>query len=104
MSTEHPDTATMSALVDTADINRERDPISPVRSEEGRSLRHIRTLHRSVPLQKRTDMNLFRPESSNSTEKHCSAVTCSAISSMAQMKKCWKKAWEYNNRDLNSQS
>ena len=87
--------ATMSALVDMTDNSRDNDTISPVGSEAGNSLRQTKFLQIHCPFQERT---LWR--------KLCSAATCSAMSDMAQSKKCWKTAWIGNNlrTDLTHQS
>ena len=91
-STEQPEQATTSTLVETTDSNRARDPSSPASSVDGNSLRQIRTRHSSVFFQKRKDMNLLAPLSSNSSPKHCSEATCSATSLIAQLKRCWNFA------------
>ena len=89
-STGQPEQATMSALVDTTERNLERDPNSPVRSADGSPLRQMKTLHSESPFQNLTDMSLLIPARSYSRPKHCVAAICSAMSSMAQVKMCWK--------------
>ena len=93
----HPEQATMSALVDMTDSSRDNDPNSPVASEDVNSRRQTRTLQRHCPFHKRTDMKWLGPLFSYSMAKHCSVATCSAMSDMAQLKKCWKIAWKGNN-------
>ena len=89
-STGQPEQATMSSLVDTTERNLERDPNSPVRSADGSPLRQMKTLHSESPFQNLTDMSLLIPARSYSRPKHCVAAICSAMSSMAQVKMCWK--------------
>ena len=102
-SLEHPEQAMISALVDTTERSRARDPTSLVSSEERSSLRQTTTRQISSPFQNRKDMNLLVPLSSNSRAKHCSVATCSAISPMTQLKKCWKIAWN-GNEPFNTQA
>ena len=45
-----PEQATISALVDTTHMSRERDPSSPAESVEGRELRQTKIRHSSLPL------------------------------------------------------
>ena len=89
-STGQPEQATMSALVDTNERNLEWDPNSPVRSADGSPLRQMKTLHSESPFQNLTDMSLLTPARSYSRPQHCVAAICSAMSSMAQVKMCWK--------------
>ena len=91
-STGQPEQATMSALVDTTERTLERDPNSPVKSAVGSPLRQTKTLHSESPFQNLTDMSLLTPTRSYSRPKHCVAAICSAMSSMAQVKMCWKIA------------
>ena len=95
-STGQPEQATMSALVDTAERNLERDPNSAVKSVEGSPLRQTKTLHSESPFQNLTEMSLLTPTRSYSSPKHCVAAICSAMSSMAQLKICWKIALKEN--------
>ena len=89
-STGQPEQATMPALVDTTERNLERDPNSPVKSADGSPLRQTKTLHSESPFQNLTDMSLLTPTRSYSRPKQCVAAICSAMSSMAQVKMCWK--------------
>ena len=100
-STGQPEQATMSALLDTTERNLERDPNSPVKSVEGSPLRQTKTLHSESPFQNLTDISLLTPTRSYSSPKHCVAAICSAMSSMAQLKMCWKIALK-ENRNINS--
>ena len=86
-STGQPEQATISALVDTTDRNLDRDPNFPVKSDVGSPLRQTKTLHSESPFENLTDMSLLIPARSYSSPKHCVAAICSAMSSMAQVKK-----------------
>ena len=61
-----PEQATILASVDTTDKSLETDTNSPVKSVEGRELRHTKTRHNSFCFQNRSDIYLYMPLSSNS--------------------------------------
>ena len=95
-STGQPEQATTSALVDTTERNLDRDPNSPVKSGVGSPLRQTKTLHSESPFQNLTDKSRLTPTRSYSSPKHCVAALCSAMSSLAQVKMCWKIALKGN--------
>ena len=93
----HPELARMSARVDTTDNKRETEPSSPVSPVAGSPLRQPNTLQSVEPFQERRVMSRFVPLSSNSTKKCWVTATCTAMSSIAQLKMCWNMAWNANN-------
>ena len=88
----NPEQATISALVDTTERSRAREPSSSVSSEEGSLFQQTTTRQSSSTFQNRRDLKPQAPVSSSSRSKHCSVATCSAMTFMAQLKKGSKMA------------
>ena len=88
----NPEQATISALVDTTERSRAREPSSSVSSEEGSPFQQTKTRQSSSTFQNSRDLKPLAPLSSSSRAKHCSVATCSAMTFMAQLKKCLEMA------------